>query len=261
MKQKISVILIIVVSGFFITSTMAQDVPAIPTVINYQGYLTDADGSPLDGKYTITFRLFDESSGTHPWLWQETQDTVNVNNGLFNILLGSVVPIEPSNLVGDRYLSLQVKDEVEMKPRMRLASVAFSLRSQQANNTFWRSPWFTMLNISKTYQTATARTLDGDNWVLNPPNIIAEKDLVITGVQLGEDDRASGDTYTLILTNGGNQVGSEFSVTVSASQMLYFSKLSNPVSFEQGDRIGVQIKSNAGGTEEVFFLLSGYCTN
>ena len=36
----------------------------VPDQINYQGYLTDTDGSPVpDGTYTMTFSLYDAFEG------------------------------------------------------------------------------------------------------------------------------------------------------------------------------------------------------
>jgi len=42
----------------------------VPKLINYQGYLTDQYGKALTGNYQITFRLYDEASGSNPLVWQ-----------------------------------------------------------------------------------------------------------------------------------------------------------------------------------------------
>ena len=61
----------------------------IPKLINYQGMLTESDGSTpvADGTYDITFKIYNASSGGDK-RWEETQTDVAVTNGLFNVILG-----------------------------------------------------------------------------------------------------------------------------------------------------------------------------
>jgi len=139
MKQKIHLffpltILSIIATFSFTTDSAIAAESSIPKLINYQGYLTDQNGKALTGNYTITFRLYDELSGTHAWLWQETQDTVRVENGQFNVLLGSVSPLSADDFEGDRYLEIQLANELEMEPRLQLVSVAYSLRAEKAHS-------------------------------------------------------------------------------------------------------------------------------
>ena len=105
----------------------------VPKLINYQGYLTDQNGKALTGNYTITFSLYDDSEAGN-MLWQETHDTLKVSNGLFNVLLGSNIQLTSDHFKGERYLGIQVAGESEMTPRMRLTSVAYSLKAEQVTN-------------------------------------------------------------------------------------------------------------------------------
>ncbi|MBS3052816.1 MAG: hypothetical protein J4428_05605, partial [Candidatus Aenigmarchaeota archaeon] len=50
---------------------------AIPSVINYQGKLTDASDNPLTGSYNFVFKIYDVSTGGTA-LWSETQNNVVV---------------------------------------------------------------------------------------------------------------------------------------------------------------------------------------
>jgi len=62
---------------------------AIPTTMDFQGFLTDPSGNPINGNQSVTFTIYDAVSGGNN-LWTETQ-TVSVSNGLFNAVLGNWV--------------------------------------------------------------------------------------------------------------------------------------------------------------------------
>lgn len=126
----IFVITIIVTFAFNLS---AQNVPSL---INYQGFITDKDGKALDGDdFKITFSLYDRLEGGDP-LWQETHDPVTVENGMLNILLGSVdSTFNKDVLGGKRYLGIKVGgDDSELSPRMQLASVPYSLQTDHSAN-------------------------------------------------------------------------------------------------------------------------------
>ncbi len=107
----------------------AQDI--VPTMINYQGFLTDQNGKALTSNYNIIFRLYPDTSIKTTWDWSEEQ-SVEVVNGLFNVLLGSSTPLTTDIFNGDKFLGITVGTETEMTPRMRLASVAYSMHADQA---------------------------------------------------------------------------------------------------------------------------------
>ena len=48
-----------VLSIFWCGATFSE----IPRQLNYQGFLTSADGSPISGSLPMVFRLYDSSSG------------------------------------------------------------------------------------------------------------------------------------------------------------------------------------------------------
>jgi hypothetical protein len=106
---------------------------AVPELINYQGYLTDAEGNPLNGDVAITFRIWDaDVNGTE--LWSEAHAAVTVTEGVFNVVLGSFVPITAEILDGDRYLGLTVGTDSEMVPRMKVTSGAYAIRAGYAES-------------------------------------------------------------------------------------------------------------------------------
>ncbi len=108
----------------------------IPHEINYQGMLTDNEDAPLNGNYDILFKIYNHpSSGA--MLWDELQEDVLVEAGLFNVVLGSVDPIVLSFYEAERYwLDITVEGE-HMPSRVNLASVAFAYRAQTADTALY----------------------------------------------------------------------------------------------------------------------------
>jgi hypothetical protein len=102
-----------------------------PQLINYQGVLTDNAETAISGTRSIQFLIYDAAT-SGSLLWSETQ-SVDIDDGLFNVLLGSVVPIPHELFEGpDRYLAVKVESDNEMQPRQQLASVGYAF---QAMNT------------------------------------------------------------------------------------------------------------------------------
>lgn len=93
--------------------------------IPIQGYLTDSDGTPLNGVYPIVFRLYDVGMGGTALC--EHALNVNVIEGLFNTYMnGGGCSIDGRQL----YLGIQVGSDAEMSPRSYIDNVpyAWSLR-------------------------------------------------------------------------------------------------------------------------------------
>lgn len=75
---------VIVVTLLSVLSFPAQS--TIPDNLDYQGYLTDSGGSPINNTVSVTFSLYNvELSGIA--LWSDTQ-SVTVSEGLFTVKLG-----------------------------------------------------------------------------------------------------------------------------------------------------------------------------
>jgi len=106
------------------------------STISYQGRLADSSGNPLTGKYNLEFRIYDVPTGGVP-LWTEMWtggNAVDVSDGLFNVMLGSIDNTLADSIEGydELYLGITVGTDSEMVPRVQLGSVPFSFRSQQA---------------------------------------------------------------------------------------------------------------------------------
>jgi len=105
----------------------------VPQLFNYQGFLRNAAGAPVTGSLSVEFRIYKTPTGGTA-LWTETQ-TVTVNEGVFNVLLGATVPIPYSVFEGGkRYLALRIGSDPEMAPRKRFASVAYAFHTSNSDS-------------------------------------------------------------------------------------------------------------------------------
>ncbi|MBM3317482.1 MAG: hypothetical protein FJY75_06475 [Candidatus Eisenbacteria bacterium] len=107
-----------------------------PVTFTYQGILTDPNGHLATGEYNMRFSIYPAATGGTP-LWTELHDynsqKVVVTGGLFEVLLGQFVDIDPTLLPGDGstpYLEVQVEAEV-LSPRKPLNSVPYALLAGQ----------------------------------------------------------------------------------------------------------------------------------
>lgn len=102
----------------------------VPGLINYQGKLTDELGVPVNREAEMTFAIYTEAAGGGP-VWSESQD-VQVTDGIFNVLLGSINPLMPDHFAAgpETYLGVKISEDAELTPRQKIASTAYSLRSE-----------------------------------------------------------------------------------------------------------------------------------
>ena len=102
----------------------------IPHLINYQGMLTDDLGDPLSGPHNLTFRIYDDTTGGD-LEWSETQNGVQVEQGLFNVILGQVTLLD---LPFDEQYWLEVQVDSDTMPRLRFTSVGYAYRARVADS-------------------------------------------------------------------------------------------------------------------------------
>ena len=191
----------------------------IPQKISYQGVLTDNYNNPLNGQYNMKFRLYDTETGGSP-LWNETQDTVRVTNGIFNVLLGENTSLSGVAFDVPYWLTIEVAGTL-LSPRIELSSTAYSIRAQYVEEEVdptWIGPANTTGDINRTgnvvigttsgtnsrlwvYTTETNDGIkinnDGYNQslrIINGPN--AHNALSITN---------NGNEYAIYINNSGNK--------------------------------------------------------
>jgi hypothetical protein len=103
------------------------------STVPYQGRLADASGHPITSKQNMEFRIYDVPTAGVP-LWEEYwtgANSVNVSDGLFSVMLGSINTGLASVIQGhdELYLGITVGTDSEMEPRVQLGSVPFSIWS------------------------------------------------------------------------------------------------------------------------------------
>ena len=106
--------------------SQATEAPTYPaaTTINYQGTLANAAGEPLTGVHSVTVALYDSAENGNLLWGPETHAGVSVQNGRFNIAVGSQTTGGVPTILwnGERYLEITVDNET-LTPREVVRSV------------------------------------------------------------------------------------------------------------------------------------------
>ncbi len=228
-------LLLTTVSFSLLTPAGAQVVAPVPSVINYQGRVTDGTGLPIGASgsaasYTpgttnrkIIFRIYDAATaGTR--LWTEEQ-TVTISTGEFSVLLGSGIDATgtaagesrpsleavfssiASSPGGARFLEIMVDEgggtidgsDVPISPRQQLTTTAYSFRAKSADSIASGSDL--QLNSSSNYGLGyygSGRTFNGT--ALDGPVLYG-----LSGGALGSVNGASQSTA--LRWNAAGQVG------------------------------------------------------
>ena len=192
----------------------AFSIAQVPQLINYQGVLTNSAGSPINGTQSIKFSIYSATAGGSE-VWTETQ-SVSVQNGLFNVLLGSVTPIPYSVFdASERYLALKVGSDPEMTPRKKLASTGYSFKANDADHLNGRT-------IPSVVSSVAGVTNDGGN-----VDIVAGSNVTVTPDDAGNKitisasgGGGSGDITAVNPGNGLNGGGASGDVTLSVNNPL-----------------------------------------
>ena len=102
----------------------------VPHLIRYQGQAVDSNGVPLEGPYTLTFRLYDaQMLGTQ--VWEEPHPNVPLEQGHFSVLLGQTVSLQTIDWTQPLWLGVQVNTDPELSPRQRITSVPLAITAEQ----------------------------------------------------------------------------------------------------------------------------------
>jgi hypothetical protein len=132
--EKLLLVLTVLIACFGTTSEAQQANSVVPTLVNYSGTLTDANGKPLTGTVGVTFYLYKDDQGGSP-LWMETQNVQPDKAGHYTVALGSSKNEGlPTSLFASgeaRWLAVQAQGQAE-QPRVLLLSVPYALKAGDA---------------------------------------------------------------------------------------------------------------------------------
>jgi len=140
-------VLTLLATGLLLATSHAP-AQSVPPLINFQGQVLAADGTPLaTGDYTVTFQIFDAvEGGTLIWGPQVMDGTggfgrgprVPVVQGYFNVMLG---PFDTAArlLTGafqgaTRFLEIKVGTNNPISPRQQILSAPYALNAGNAAN-------------------------------------------------------------------------------------------------------------------------------
>lgn len=197
------------------------------TTVNYQGFLTDSSGSPVEGAMDFVFRLYNVESGGSA-LWTETQAGVPVSEGLFSVLLGSVQPLAQSLFEQNAtlWLGIAVGADQEMTPREQLSSAPFALSGSVPAGVIvmWSGP---LAAIPQGWALC-----NGTN---GTPNL---SDRFILGVNAGENPGVTGGSHTVTLSVANIPVHSHAFTTDLGGAHSHFMRLEDENDFEDGNNQG-----------------------
>lgn len=120
-----------------------------PSLVNYQGVLRDAGGTPLSGNYDMTFRFFNAVSGGEEILVDRHTaallGAVSVSGGLFDVALGGGSVSDGSgsgsygglDAVFDRYQDVWLEVTIgteTLAPRTKIQAVPYAIDATNAEN-------------------------------------------------------------------------------------------------------------------------------
>ncbi|HEX7478492.1 MAG TPA: hypothetical protein VF331_11840 [Polyangiales bacterium] len=109
-----------------------------PTQLPFQGFLTDASGTPLDGMYNLTFSIYEVGATTNAVKYTESQ-SLKIEKGFFNAYIGqgSSTGIDPKlfRSTSTYELGVKVGTDSEMRPRTTLASVPYAFYADACGDT------------------------------------------------------------------------------------------------------------------------------
>jgi hypothetical protein len=121
--------------------------------MGYQGFLRDSSSLPVSGPVNFQFSIYPDSSGGAACWGPENHPGVDVVDGLFDLVLGTTLPLTPACFNGTvRWLETLVNGEV-MHPRKPLTSVPYSFASP--------SPQGLGAFVSRSFETVYHADTDG----------------------------------------------------------------------------------------------------
>ena len=132
--------------------TLDSSAQSVPALINYQGRLSNPDGSGLPtSDYQLTFNIYDSSNTTSGLIWgpqvfdgaqgQGHGSKIPVVQGYFNVMLGptDTTGVSLANAFNDtnRFVEIKVGTNSAIKPRQQILTAPFAFNSAKLAGYDW----------------------------------------------------------------------------------------------------------------------------
>ena len=206
--KRVTTLAVLVVIGISVSAPLT--LADVPNQMHYQGQLTDEAGAPLDTTISMVFAIYDDPTGLTS-LWSESQDSVVITYGLFNVLLGSVNSI-PDTLFADtgRWLGITIGSDPEIEPRTKMVTVPFAFRVSTVDGSTGGTIWGDV-------SVQSDLDLNGDLRVTGKATIGPGVGNVGTSAfAAGEDNLVEGD-WSTVSGGLGNYAGGQHAVVGGGS--------------------------------------------
>jgi len=193
--------------------------------IAYQGRLADSGGDPITDTVNMEFRLYETCGGVP--LWEEHwtgSNGVQVSDGLFNVMLGSLTPIPQSVITGHDtlFLGITVGTDDEMRPCVQLGSVPFAVQALTVSDG--------SVTTAKIADGAVTQAKLGADVSVDPPpgSITTEKlaDGAVTTTKIAEDAVTPDKAPQLLATytnDMGDSSGRDWCIIAGTKKDIYSS--------------------------------------
>ncbi len=174
----------------------------VPGTLSYQGLLTDANGSPLNGTHSVLFSFYTVPTGGTA-TFSRGPLTVQTYQGLFTVILGNGQGTNNASIPSlgstQYYIGVSPDNQVELTPRVALTAVpyAFTASALDPSATIGGAQVGTGINASNISSGTLSNTLlDADLQDLSDGSLSGNK--VGSGIDAGNIT-----TNSLAVANGG----------------------------------------------------------
>lgn len=117
------------ISTLFFVFVFQSSFAQIPEIISYHGILKNIDGTIANGKYNLTFKIYD-SEGTY-LDWEENYLNFEIVDGIIDTTLGNQQSFSSANLLFDKQYLLEIIVNGEpLEQKFKLTSVPYSLNTK-----------------------------------------------------------------------------------------------------------------------------------
>lgn len=188
----------------------------INRVINFQGKIVNKSDSTniTNGTYSFTFKIYDAATSGN-LLWQETQSSVTVTNGIFQVSLGSITPFNGGGYnvnfnQNNLYLDITFNSET-FGSRIQLSAVPYAVNSEQLDGVI-ATQSATGFNLSGGMSSTSVASFTTSGSTLTfQPGVAEALTIQSSGANALTLDTGSGATLNIANTNattvqfGGSQ--------------------------------------------------------